>query len=94
MASSVKIKLKSSGMEAMLKSSGVRSFITERAERVLAKAKADAPVATGAYRDGLHIVQATTDRAVARVSGSSDHDYVVEANTGNLARALDAAGGS
>ena len=32
-----------------------------------------------------------TDRLVVRVAGSTDHDLVVEANTGNLARALDSA---
>jgi hypothetical protein len=41
-------------------------------------------------RDGLHIVQDTTDRAVVRVAGSTDHDWIVEHRTGNLARALDA----
>lgn len=89
-----KIKLNHSGMESMLKSSGVRSFLTERAERVLSAARDNAPVVTGEYRDGLHIEQVTTDRAVVRVAGSSDHDYGVEAQTGNLARALDAAGGA
>jgi hypothetical protein len=85
------VKLNHSGVESVLKSSKVRAELTRRAERVLEAAKAAAPVATGAYRDGLHIVQATTDRAVTRVAGSSDHDFVVEADTGNLARALDQA---
>lgn len=83
-------RLNSAGMRALLNSADVRAELTERAERVLAKAQADAPVATGAYRDGLHIIQDTTDRAVVRVSGGTDHDWIVEANTGNLARALDA----
>lgn len=89
-----KFSLNHGGMGALLKSEGVRSFVTSRAERVLDAAKSSAPVDTGAYRDGLHIIQATTDRAVVRVAGSTDHDLVVEAKTGNLARALDAAGGS
>jgi hypothetical protein len=84
------VKLNHRGMGELLKSADVRSALTKRAERVLAKAKADAPVATGAYRDGLHIDQATTDRAVVRVAGATDHDFIVEANTGNLARSLDA----
>lgn len=90
MASGIKVTLKSSGMAALLKSGEVRSELTKRAEAVLAAAQASAPVETGAYKAGLHIEQATTDRAVVRVAGSTDHDWVVEANAGNLARALDA----
>lgn len=86
----IPIKLDHAGMGELLKSAEVRDALTQRAEKVLAKAKADAPVDTGAYRDSLHIEQATTDRAVVRVSGGTDHDWIVEAKTGNLARALDA----
>lgn len=89
-----KTKLDSAGVAKVLKSAAVRALLTQKAERVLAKAKADAPVDTGDYRDGLHIEQATTDRAVVRVTGGSDHDWIVERKTGNLARAIDAAGGA
>lgn len=87
---STRVKLNSRGVAALLKSSGVRADLTARGQRVLSAAQSSAPVASGAYRDGLHIVQDTTDRAVVRVAGATDHDLVVEANTGNLARALDA----
>jgi hypothetical protein len=90
-ATGIKIKLNHGGMAALLKSGEVRGELTSRAEAVLRAAKASAPVATGAYRDGLHIVQDTTDRVAVRVAGGTDHDLVVEAKTGNLARALDAA---
>jgi hypothetical protein len=50
-----------------------------------------APVASGAYRDSLHIETDHTDRMVKRVVADVDYALVVEANTGNLARALDAA---
>ena len=89
-----RVRLKSSGMAALLKSGDVRAFVTARAERVLASAKAEAPVASGEYRDSLRLVQDTTDRAVTRVVASAPHSLVVEANTGNLSRALDSAGGS
>jgi hypothetical protein len=89
-----KISLNHAGMDELLKSAEVRDALTQRAEKVLSAAKSAAPVDTGAYRDGLHIEQATTDRAVVRVSGGTDHDWAVEAKTGNLARSLDAAGGS
>lgn len=80
--------------EELLKSSGVRALVNDRAERVLSAAQSGAPVETGTYRGSLHIEQVTTDRAVARVIASVDYAHVVEANTGNLARAIDAAGGS
>ena len=92
--SGIKVTLNHGGMDALLKSDEVRSARTERAEKVLAAAKANAPVASGEYRDGLHLEQDTTDRAVVRVKGDTDHDWVVEAKHGTLARALDAAGGS
>lgn len=92
--SGIKVQLNHRTIAELLGSEEVRAELTKRAERVLAAAKASAPVATGAYRDGLHIEQATTDRAVVRVRGNTDHDWIVEARTGNLARAIDAAGAS
>lgn len=89
----IRVKLKSRGMQQMLNGGDVREELTSRMQRVLASAKADAPVETGAYRNGLHIVQATTDRAVVRVAGGTDHDLIVEAKHGILSRALDRAGG-
>lgn len=79
------------GIGKMLKSDDVRRTCTERAERVLEAARSKAPVVTGEYRDGLTLEQVTTDRAVSRVVGTAAHSLAVEANTGNLARALDAA---
>lgn len=86
-----KLLLNHRGIEDLLKSREVRRDLTSRGEKVLAAAESSAPVDEGEYRDGLHIEQATTDRAVVRVAGSTDHDWIVEAQTGNLARALDAA---
>lgn len=89
-----RVKLKSSGVEALLKSSGTRSVITDKAEAVLAAATADAAnyIVTGNYYGGLEVQQDTTDRAVARVVGTAPHSHLVEADHGTLARALDAAG--
>ena len=87
---STRIKLNSAGIAALLKSSDVRADLTARGERVLSSAQSSAPVASGAYRDSLRVVQDTTDRAVVRVAANVPHAYVVEANHGTLARALDA----
>lgn len=84
-----RIKLNHGGMADLLKSAGVRTTLTSHANSVLSAAQASAPVASGDYRASLHLVQATTDRAVVRVASDVDYAMVVEANTGNLARALD-----
>lgn len=89
-----KIRLIHPGMKALLNDPGVRDDLTERAERVADSARSSAPVATGEYRDSIHVLQGTTDRAAVRVGTTAPHGLVVEARTGNLARALDAAGGS
>lgn len=87
-----KVTLSSAGVSALLNDPGVRAELTRLAQAVLAAAKAGAPVATGAYRDSIHIEQGTTDRAVVRVVASVPYALYVEAKTGNMARALDAAG--
>lgn len=83
-----RIHLNTEGVGELLNSDDVRAFITSIAEQVLAKAQADAPVVSGAYRAGLHVEQETSDRVVVRVRGSTDHDWFVEAEHGTLARAL------
>lgn len=86
-----RVRLISNGVKEVLNSSGTRAILTDKAQGVLAAAKSAAPVATGEYQASLQIVQATTDRAVTRISSSAPHALAVEANTGNLARALDSA---
>lgn len=93
MASGINVKLNHRGMAELLKSDEVRAALTQRAERVLAKAKADPHDDTGAYERGLHIEQHTTDRAVVRVVSGDWKGHILEAKYGILSRALDAAGG-
>lgn len=85
-------RLISSGVEEILNSAETRAFLTDKAEAVLSSAQAGAPVVTGAYAASLHIEQDTTDRAAVRVVADVDYAMIVEANTGNLAQAMDAAG--
>jgi Bacteriophage HK97-gp10, putative tail-component len=89
-----KVTLNRRGIGNVLLSRTVRDDLTDRAGRVLARAQALAPVATGAYKASLYIQQDTTDRAVVRVVAGVAYAMVVEANTGTLSRALDAARGS
>lgn len=70
---------------------GVESLLESAAQGALNAAQSSAPVASGAYRDSLHIETDHTDRMVKRVVADVPYALVVEANTGNLARALDSA---
>lgn len=87
-------KLNSAGMKQLLNSPAVRAELTRRAQPILAAAKADPHDDTGACENGLHIAQATTDRAVVRVVSGDWKGHILEAEYGILARALDAAGGT
>lgn len=86
-----KVKLNHAGMAQLLKSDQVRAMLTPRAERVLAAAQADPHDDTGDYEAGLHIEQATTDRAVVRVVSGDWKGHILEARYGILSRALDQA---
>jgi len=83
-----KVTLNHSGVESLLGAPGVRAKCREEAERVAAAARSSAPVDTGEYRASIHVESDTTDRAVERVVADAPHAMIVEANTGNLARAL------
>lgn len=85
-------KLNYGGVGDVLKSAAVRAYITGHAEAVLAAAQADPHDDTGAYEAGLHIVQDTTDRVAVRVVAGDWKGFILEAEYGILARALDAAG--
>jgi hypothetical protein len=83
-----KVKLNSGAMEALLKSGQVREPLAVIADRWAAAARASAPVASGAYRDGIGRDSTTTDRAVERVVAHDKDSAVIEARTGNLKRAM------
>ena len=89
----VKVNLHSPGVRELLHEDGIREELRRHAERVLQVARDNAPVKSGAYRDSIHIENATTDRAVVRVVADDEKAMLIESRTGNLARAVDAAGG-
>lgn len=75
--------------DEIMKSAGVEALVKDAAERVLVTARRTAPVDTGAYRDGLAIDRKLAQyRVVYRVVGHDAKTVLVEAKTGNLARAL------
>lgn len=85
-------KLNSKGVQFYLDGGGgVDSLLRERAERVLAAAKADPHDDTYEYENSLHVEEAHTDRLVVRVTASDWKSYILEAKYGILSRAMDAA---
>lgn len=75
--------------DAILKQGGVAAFTRSRAEAVRDLAVKTAPVDTGDYRDGLKVEsRESAHRRVYRVVGHDKKTMLVEAKTGNLARAV------
>lgn len=86
------VTLSTRGVQEILQSAGVRAHLASLARQVESAAIASAPVKTGNYKESIHVESATTDRAVERVVASAPHAHLVEARTGNLARALGSVG--
>lgn len=82
-----------SGMAQMLREHMMERAVKPAAERVAARARATAPVDTGAYQASIHVEVTQTGRLVARVVASDRKAGLIEARTGNLARAMSAARG-
>ena len=75
----------------IMKSAAVSQLTDEVAEKTLGIAKSTAPVDTASYRDKLHLEHSESRyRNVTRVVGSDPKTLLIEAKTGNLARALKA----
>ena len=92
-----RVVLDSRGVSALLSAPGVRAELERRAQAVAGTARATAPVQSGAYRDSITVESGTSPhdgRARAIVKASAPHAHLVEARTGNLARALNSAGGA
>lgn len=71
------------------KSAAVRALVTEATERIAGDARADAPVDSGEYRDGIRTEYSETEnRVVGHVVASAPHSMLVESRDGVLARAL------
>ncbi|WRS30600.1 hypothetical protein U6G28_02620 [Actinomycetaceae bacterium MB13-C1-2] len=89
----VKTEFDQGYFDSIMRSAGVQSLERDAAERVLAAAKAAAPVKTGAYKAGLRIEKAEAKyRTVYLVVGTDWKTMLVESRSGVLARALKSAG--
>lgn len=90
MASSLSgFKLNHAGIQSYLDGGhGVSSLLDSKAAEVASRAKSGAPVDSGDYQASIHVETAHTDRMVKRVVADVPYAMIVEANTGNMARAL------
>ncbi|QYF98910.1 HK97 gp10 family phage protein [Microbacterium sp. PAMC21962] len=76
----------------VLRSPGVEALVDGVGARTEQIAKSTAPVDSGDYRDGIGIRHRESKfRRVTEVVGTDDKTLLIEAKTGNLARALKAA---
>lgn len=72
-------------------SARVTALLQRKAEAVAARARATAPVDTGAYRDSIHVrIKSAATRNVALVVAEDPKSMFIESETGNLLRALNA----
>jgi hypothetical protein len=90
----VKVRFHPEAFVEILNSPGVGEDLKARGERMLAQARATAPVVTGTYRDSLELVVEHTDRVRIKVQSTVPYGLKVEAEHGTLARAVDAGGGA
>lgn len=88
----VKVHFNDAFFDEILNSAGVRAMTRGAAEKALGVARANAPVDTGAYRDGLEVKAVQhARRTTFMVVGTDAKTMLVESRTGNLRKALKAA---
>ena len=83
------VDFNNSFFDEMLNSAGVRALTRGAAEKALNIARANAPVDTGAYRDGLQVEAVQhAHRTTYRVVGTDAKTMLIESQTGYLVKAL------
>lgn len=86
------VRFKDEYFDNIMESAQIESLGKETAGRALGIAKSTAPVDTAEYRDRLGLERRQSRfRGVWRVVGRDKKTMLIEAKTGNLARALKAA---
>lgn len=85
------MKFNDSFFDDLLGSAQVEALVVASGKKVAAVARASAPVDSGAYRDSIKVTTKRQKRVVAVVSADDEKAMIIEARTGNLARALKAA---
>jgi hypothetical protein len=72
---------------------GTVSLLLREANATAARARASAPLDTGAYRDGIVVrTRRAAHRTIVEVVATDEKSMLIESETGNLARAGGARG--
>jgi hypothetical protein len=85
------VKFNNSFFSRLGHSARVTALLQRKAEAVAARAKATAPVDTGAYRNSIAVrIKNSATRNVALVVAEDPKSMLIESETGNLLSALNA----
>ena len=89
----VKVTINVREIGQILASDQVRDPLHDIAEKMADRARASAPVASGAYRDGIdvepdHWQRGAAQYAIERVVAHDGKSSAIESRTGNLKRAM------
>ncbi|WP_067198925.1 hypothetical protein [Microbacterium sp. XT11] len=75
-------------LDALTRDPGIVSVVQQATDRIAEIARADAPTDTNAYKAGIRTRIKYQDRAVGVVEATDPKSLIIEAKTGNLARAV------
>lgn len=75
-------------LDALTHDPGIVGAVQEATERIAATARSDAPVDTDAYRSGIRTTIKYQKRAIGLLEATDEKSLIIEAKTGNLARAV------
>lgn len=87
------VKFNDAFFDQLSRSPAVAALVDAAVERVAATARANAPTASGDYRNGIVTASKLQRRYVGLVIGTDPKTMLIESRTGNLARALRANAG-
>lgn len=74
-------------MDALTREPGIVSAVRGATERIAAAARANAPVDSGEYKNGIRTRLKYQDRVVGVVEATDEKSLIIEAREGVLARA-------
>lgn len=75
-------------LDALTHDPGIVSAVQQATDKIAATARADAPVDGGDYKAGIQTRIKYQKRAVGVVEATDPKSLIIEAKTGNLARAV------
>ena len=75
-------------LDALTHDPGIVAAVQDATDKIAETARADAPVATNDYKAGIRTRIKYQERAVGLVEATDEKSLIIEAKTGNLARAV------